>query len=169
MGLSCRRGNEAAGRRLTQPRHRLCVTAFETMSLGESPPSLCPVGSEGSPRRRKSLRKSVPHGHSLKGRPCPKGEVALAIRASRRQAPASWRSKCGGLRQRSLHTLGRRGDLAHNSVYRAEVQSGGMLANFSTVLGPFFDRLAEVESNEDARIRIFGRRLGEARIRAEHR
>ena len=58
---------------------------------------------------------------------------------------------------------------AHNSVYRPEVQSGGTLANFSTVRGPLFDRLAEVESNEDARIRIFGRRLGKARKRAEHR
>ena len=57
---------------------------------------------------------------------------------------------------------------AHNSVHRPEVEIGGTLANFSTVLGPFFDRFAEVEANEDARIRILGRRLGEACIRAEH-
>ena len=54
------------------------------------------------------------------------------------------------------------------SVHRPEVEIGGTLANFSTVLGPFFDRFAEVEPNEDARIRILGRRLGEAGIRAEH-
>jgi hypothetical protein len=59
-------------------------------------------------------------------------------------------------------------DLAHNSVHRPEVEIGGTLANFSTVIGPFFDRFAEVEPNEDARIRILGRRLGEAGIRAEH-
>ena len=53
-------------------------------------------------------------------------------------------------------------DLAHNSVHRPEVEIGGTLANFSTVLGPFLDRFAEVEPNEDARIRILGRRLGEA-------
>ena len=54
-------------------------------------------------------------------------------------------------------------------MHRPEVALGGTLANFSTVLGPFFDRFAEVEPNEDARIRILGRRLGEAGIRAEHR
>jgi hypothetical protein len=59
-------------------------------------------------------------------------------------------------------------DLAHNSGHRPEVAIGGTLANFSTVIGPFFDRFAEVEPNEDARIRILGRRLGEAGIRAEH-
>jgi hypothetical protein len=58
--------------------------------------------------------------------------------------------------------------LAHNSVHRPEVEIGGTLANFSTVIGPFFDRFAEVEPNENARIRILGRRLGEAGIRAEH-
>jgi hypothetical protein len=41
-------------------------------------------------------------------------------------------------------------------------------AYFSTILGPFFDGFAEVEANEDARVRILGRRLGEAGIRAEH-
>ena len=51
--------------------------------------------------------------------------------------------------------------------YRLE-ESGGALANFSTVLGPFFDRFAEVEPDEDARIRVLGRGLGEAGIRAEH-
>jgi hypothetical protein len=59
-------------------------------------------------------------------------------------------------------------DLEHNSVHRPEVAIDGTLANFSTVLGTFFDRFAEVEANEDARIRILGRRLGEAGIRAEH-
>ena len=58
--------------------------------------------------------------------------------------------------------------LAHNSVHRPEVEISGTLANFSTVIGPFFDRFAEVEPNEDARIRILGRRVGEAGIRAEH-
>ena len=54
------------------------------------------------------------------------------------------------------------------SMDRFEEQISGTLANFSTVIGPFFDRFAEVEPNEDARIRILGRRLGEAGIRAEH-
>ena len=54
-------------------------------------------------------------------------------------------------------------------MHRPEVEIGGTLANFSTVLGPFFDRFAEVEPNEDARICILDRRLGEAGIRAEHR
>ena len=52
---------------------------------------------------------------------------------------------------------------------RFEEQINGTLANFSTVISPFFDRFAEVEPNEDARIRILGRSLGEAGIRAEHR
>ena len=55
-----------------------------------------------------------------------------------------------------------------NSVHRPEVEIGGTLADFSTVISPFFDRFAEVEPNEDARIRILYRRLGEAGIRAEH-
>ena len=58
--------------------------------------------------------------------------------------------------------------LAHNSVHRPEVVISGSLADFSTVIGPFFDRFAEVVPNEDARIRILGRRLGEVAIRAEH-
>ena len=45
----------------------------------------------------------------------------------------------------------------------------GAFTNFATVRGPFFDRLAEVESDEDTRIRILGRRLGETGIRAEDR
>ena len=36
------------------------------------------------------------------------------------------------------------------SVHKPEVEIGGTLANFSTVIGPFFDRFAEVEPNEDA-------------------
>ena len=59
--------------------------------------------------------------------------------------------------------------LTPHSVHRSEVAIDGPLANFATVRGPFFDRFAEVESNEDARIRILYRRLGEAGIRAEHR
>ena len=35
----------------------------------------------------------------------------------------------------------------HHSEHRLEVASDGPLANFSTVLGPFFDRFAEVEPN----------------------
>lgn len=58
--------------------------------------------------------------------------------------------------------------LAHNSVHRPEVEIGGTLADFSTVIGPFFDRVAEVEPNEDARVRILGSCLGEAGIGAEH-
>ena len=60
-------------------------------------------------------------------------------------------------------------NFAHDSVHRPEVQIDGTLANFSTVIGPFFDRFTEVEPDEDARIRILGRRLGEAGIRAERR
>jgi hypothetical protein len=48
-----------------------------------------------------------------------------------------------------------------------QVVGGGTLANFSTVLGPFCDRFAEVEANEDARIRILGRCLGEASTAAQ--
>src|SRR5262245_5799237 len=59
-------------------------------------------------------------------------------------------------------------DRAPNSAHRPEVALAGQLANSATVLGPFFDRFAEVEPNEDARIRILDRRLGEAGIRAEH-
>ena len=58
--------------------------------------------------------------------------------------------------------------LRDNSVHGPEVEIGGTLTNLSTVIGPFVDRFAEVEPNEDARIRILGRRLGEAGIRAEH-
>ena len=49
-------------------------------------------------------------------------------------------------------------DRAPHSGHRLEVELGGTLADFSTVLGPFFDRFAEVEPDEDARIRILGRR-----------
>src|SRR5215475_8879143 len=59
--------------------------------------------------------------------------------------------------------------LAHNSAHGLEVEIDGTLANFSTARGPFFDRFAEVEPNEDARICILDRRLEEAGIRAEHR
>ena len=72
------------------------------------------------------------------------------------------------LSKRLLGKVAFRCDLAHNSVHSPEVEIGGTLANVSTVIGPFFDRFAEVEPNEDARIRILGRRLGEAGIRAEH-
>jgi len=54
------------------------------------------------------------------------------------------------------------------SVQRLEVEIGGALANLVTVIIPFFSGFAEVESNEDARIRILDRRLGEAGICAEH-
>jgi hypothetical protein len=54
--------------------------------------------------------------------------------------------------------------LRDNSVLGPEVEIGGTLTNLSTVIGPFFDRFAEVEPNEDARIRILGRRLREAGI-----
>jgi hypothetical protein len=54
--------------------------------------------------------------------------------------------------------------LADNSVQGPEVEIDGTPANFSTVIGPFFDRLTEVEANKDARIRILGCRLGEAGI-----
>ena len=53
-------------------------------------------------------------------------------------------------------------------MHRTQVEIGGTLTDFSTVFGPFFDRFAEVKPDEDARIRILGRRLGEAGIRAEH-
>ena len=58
--------------------------------------------------------------------------------------------------------------LRDNSAHGPEVEIGGTLTNLSTVIGPFFDRFAEVKPNEDARIRILGRRLGEAGKRAEH-
>ena len=58
--------------------------------------------------------------------------------------------------------------LAHDSAHRLEVEIDGSLANFSTVSGPFSDSFAEVEPNEDARIRVLGRGLREAGIRAEH-
>ena len=58
--------------------------------------------------------------------------------------------------------------LRDNSVHGPEVEIGGTLANLSAVVGPFLDRFAEVEPDEDARIRILGRRLGEGGIRAEH-
>ena len=50
------------------------------------------------------------------------------------------------------------------SMDRFEEQIDGTLANFLPVIDPFFDRFAEMEPNEDARIRILGRRLGEAGI-----
>src|SRR5215471_19670576 len=59
--------------------------------------------------------------------------------------------------------------LAHDSAHRLEVEIDGTLANFSTVSGPFSDSFAEVEPNEDARIRILDRHRGETGIRAEHR
>src|SRR5262245_34730270 len=59
--------------------------------------------------------------------------------------------------------------LTHNSTHRLEVEIDGTLANFSTARGPFFDRFAEVEPKEEARRRMLYCRLGEARIRAEHR
>src|SRR5215471_2721706 len=59
--------------------------------------------------------------------------------------------------------------LAHDSAHRLEVEIDGSLANFSTVSGPFSDSFAEVEPNEDARIRILDRHRGETGIRAEHR
>ena len=49
---------------------------------------------------------------------------------------------------------------------RAEVQICGSLPNVSAVVGPFLDRLTEVEPDEDARIRVFGRCLRERSIRA---
>jgi hypothetical protein len=45
-----------------------------------------------------------------------------------------------------------------------QVVSDGTLANLPTLRGTFVGRIAEVEPNEDARIRILGRRLGEAGI-----
>ena len=55
------------------------------------------------------------------------------------------------------------------SVHRTHVEIGGALADLSAVLGPLFDRLAEVKPDEDARIGILGRRLREAGKRAEYR
>ena len=57
---------------------------------------------------------------------------------------------------------------AYDSLHRSEVQRCGTLANFSTIRGAFFDCFAEVEANEDTRIRVLGRRLREAGIRAKH-
>src|SRR4029453_3044316 len=59
--------------------------------------------------------------------------------------------------------------LRRSVVHGPEEEIGGTLANISTVIGPFFDRFAEVDPNEGARIRILVRRLGEAGIRAEYR
>ncbi len=56
-----------------------------------------------------------------------------------------------------------------DSMDRAEVQICGTLSNVSAVVGSFLDRFAEVEADEDARIRVFVRRLGESGIRAQHR
>src|SRR5712671_8070028 len=73
-------------------------------------------------------------------------------------------SRCGALTKPSTPGGPRR-----PSVCRPEVEIDGALPNFATVRSPFFNRFAEVESDEDARIRILGRRLGETGIRAEHR
>ena len=51
----------------------------------------------------------------------------------------------------------------------SEVAVDGSLADLPAVGGPFFDRLAEVEPDEDARLRILVRRLGEGGVRPEHR
>src|SRR5438034_1064758 len=61
----------------------------------------------------------------------------------------------GGLRQRSLPYPGPVWcDRAHHSGYRPEVKLDGTRANVAPVRGPGFDRFAEVEPNENARIRI---------------
>jgi hypothetical protein len=55
------------------------------------------------------------------------------------------------------------------SEHRSEVVSDRTLADLSTVLGPLFNRFAEVETDENARKRILGGRLGKAAVRAQHR
>ena len=55
----------------------------------------------------------------------------------------------------------RRIDSANNLLHRPQESVGGTLADFVAVRVPFFGRIAEVEPNEDARIRVLGRRLGE--------
>ena len=99
--------------------------------------------------------RRVPGGRrTAQGRPHRNG------RASRRR------------RTRRVPPSGRRGEVAErpsDSIDRTEVEIDGTLPDLSAVGGPFFDRLAEVEPDEDARMRILGRSLGEGGIRAEHR
>jgi hypothetical protein len=49
-------------------------------------------------------------------------------------------------------------------LHRPQVESGRTLANLSTVRVTFVSRVVEVESNEDARICVLGRRLCKASI-----
>src|SRR4029450_186721 len=58
---------------------------------------------------------------------------------------------------------------AVESVHRAQVETYSALADVATIFGSFFDRLAEVKPDEDARIGVLDRRLREAGIRAEGR
>ena len=52
---------------------------------------------------------------------------------------------------------------------RLEKQIGRTLGNLPAVFSSFFDRDAEMVANEDARQRVFIRRVGEARVRAHYR